>query len=160
MAALICFYHAVAGLPVKSIWIATIELGNYFTWPDLTHDTAAKYFPNAEKTIKVHLTQTCQRLLSAKHKPKPPPPASSVLDIITSPLPSTLSRKVHICVTPLEKIYIDNVGCFLLGACSGNQYLIMVYHYNCNTISVTPFSTKHDRHCIRAYKSTMTRFKQ
>ena len=43
--ALVLFYHAAAGFPVKSTWLEAIKEGEYSTWPGLSHNTASKILP-------------------------------------------------------------------------------------------------------------------
>ena len=58
--------HTVAGLPVKSTWIKAIKHGNFETWSGLTYTNAAKYCPRAVETIKVHMVQSSQGVISTK----------------------------------------------------------------------------------------------
>ena len=58
--ALIRFFHAISGFPVKSSWLATIKPGNYVTWPGFTFANTSNYCPSADDTIKGLLAQTMQ----------------------------------------------------------------------------------------------------
>ena len=40
--ALIRYFHAAAGFPVRETWLKFIKAGNFMTWPGLTYQNAAK----------------------------------------------------------------------------------------------------------------------
>ena len=69
VAALISYFHAEAGYPVRSAWLKSIGAGNYSSWPGLTLANATKYFPSAVATIVGHLVQKRQGVRSTKAKP-------------------------------------------------------------------------------------------
>jgi len=62
--ALVGFYHACLGFPVKQTWLKAIKAGNCDTFDGLTYSNAAKYCPDADKTIMGHLTQQRQNVRS------------------------------------------------------------------------------------------------
>ena len=72
--ALVHYFHASAGFPVKFTWLSAIKEGNYSTCTGLRYYTnAAKYWPYAKKTIKGHRNQTgqCVRSTDPKSNTKP-----------------------------------------------------------------------------------------
>ena len=64
--ALIRYFHAAAGFPVRYTWPKSIEAGNFDLWPGLTFQNATKYCPNSKETIKVHMVQTRQLVRSTR----------------------------------------------------------------------------------------------
>ena len=58
--ALVRYMHVAAGYPVKSTWLKSIKHGNYNSWPGLTYNNAAKYYPQSVETIKGHMVQSSQ----------------------------------------------------------------------------------------------------
>ena len=64
--ALVGFYHACLGFPVKQTWLDAIKAGNCDTFEGLTYSNAAKYCSDADKTIMGHLAQQCQNVRSTK----------------------------------------------------------------------------------------------
>ena len=76
--ALVRFLYAAAGFSVKSIWLAAIRAGNYATWPGLTYKNAKTYHPTIRETLKSHMTQTRQGVLSTKIKLTPSTPTQEV----------------------------------------------------------------------------------
>ena len=59
--------HAAAGFPVKSTWLKAIKHGNYNSWPGLTYNNVAKYFPHSIETIQGHMVQSSQGVRSTKN---------------------------------------------------------------------------------------------
>jgi len=59
--ALVGFYHACLGFPVKQTWLDAIKAGNCDTFDSLTYSNAAKYCPDSDKTIMGHLAQQSQK---------------------------------------------------------------------------------------------------
>ena len=55
--ALVSFYHACLGFPVKQTWLDAIKAGNCETFDGLTYSNAARYCPDANETIMGHLAQ-------------------------------------------------------------------------------------------------------
>ena len=66
--ALIRYFHAAAGYPIRSTWLKDIGSGHYSTWPGLTLANATKYFPTATATLMGHLVQKRQGVWSTKMK--------------------------------------------------------------------------------------------
>ena len=62
--ALILYFHAAAGYPVRSIWLKSIGAGNYSTCPGLTLANTTKYCPSSTATILGHLVQKRQGVQS------------------------------------------------------------------------------------------------
>ena len=84
VSALIRYFHAAEGYPVRSTWLTAISDGNYSSWPGLTLVNATKYCPSATATIMVYIVQKRQGVRSTKHKlpatsspDQQPPPRSA-----------------------------------------------------------------------------------
>ena len=46
--ALVKYFHAAAGFPVKDTWLKAIKNNNYVSWTGLTYKNARKYCPSAD----------------------------------------------------------------------------------------------------------------
>ena len=66
--AFVRYMHAAAVLPVKSTWLKAIKKGNLETWPVLTYSNVEKYCPQVVETIKGHMVQSSQGVVSTKKK--------------------------------------------------------------------------------------------
>jgi hypothetical protein len=60
--ALVGFYHACLGFPVKQTWLEAIKAGNCDSFDGLTYTNAARYCPDADETIMGHLAQQHQNV--------------------------------------------------------------------------------------------------
>ncbi len=153
---LVSFYHACLGIPVKQTWLGAIQAGNCDTFDGPTYSNVARYCPDANKTILGHLAQQPQNVRSPK--PKLPTPPAPPAPLPTAPSPTDVpSNQVFIMVHPLSRLYTDDAGCYLVRACSGNQYVMIAFHANGNLILQQAFKSKSDRHHIAAYNAIMTR---
>ncbi len=157
--ALVGFYHACLGFPVKQTWLDVIKAGNCDTFKGLTYSNAAKYCRIQTKTIMGHLVQQLQNVRSTK--PKQPTPAPLVLPppplVLPPPPVASPSNLVFVKTQPLSKLYTNDTGCFPVRACSGNQYVVIAFHANGNLILQQAFKTKSNCHRIAAYNAIMTR---
>jgi hypothetical protein len=55
--ALVGFYHACLGFPVKQTWLDAIKAGNCDIFKGLRYSNAAKYCPDSDEAIMGHLAQ-------------------------------------------------------------------------------------------------------
>ncbi len=69
ISALVGFYHACLGFPVKQTWLDAIKASDCDTFKGLTYSNAAKYCPDTNETIMGHLAQQRQNVRSTKAKP-------------------------------------------------------------------------------------------
>jgi hypothetical protein len=150
--ALVGFYHACLGFPVKQTWINAIKAGNCNTFDGLAYSNAARYCPDADETIMGHLAQQCQNVWSTKPKP------TLLAPLVVLPPPVAMpSNQVFVVTKPLSKLFTNNTGRFPIRARSGNQYVMIAFHTNGNLILQQAFKSKSDHHCIASYKTIMTR---
>ena len=66
--------------------------------------------------------------------------------------------EVHIRIEPLQKMYSDQTGKFPIRAASGNQYIMIAYHVDANTITTECFRNKTDAELIKAYDKIMAKY--
>ena len=95
VAALVRYLHAAARFPVKDTWLRAIKDSNYVTWPGITYNNAAKYYPDTDATIMGHMVQTRQGVRSTKPRPKNP----------KNPMtPEEPSRELHVHVRHISRL--------------------------------------------------------
>jgi hypothetical protein len=148
--ALVSFYHAFLGFPVKQTWVNAIKAGNCDTFNGLTYSNAARYCPDADETIMGHLAQQRQNVQLTKPKDFAGATSGSASSCCNAVQPSFLVTK------PLSKLFTDDTGRFLVRACSCNQYAMITFHADGSLILQQAFKSKSDRHCIAAYNTIMT----
>ena len=143
--ALVRYVHVAAGFPVKSTWLDAIKAGNFASWSGLTYQNASKYCPSYEETIKFNTAQTRHNVRSTKHKPAPktqPSSKNQALPVSPPALTAEVTNEVHSWETPISNIYSDDTGRFPVRACSGNQYAMIVFHCDSNTIPAGSIQNK------------------
>ena len=82
--ALVIYFHAAAGYPVRSTWLRATKAGNFASFPGLTLANAKRFFPIADETIKYHLVQERQGMQSPCVTPQGasnPNPATDVEEV-------------------------------------------------------------------------------
>ena len=70
-------------------------------------------------------------------------------------LPPTQTKELHIWDHPISKLYTYDCGRFPIISRSGNEYIMIAYNCDLNTIIQAPFVNRKDKHRIRAYNSIM-----
>jgi hypothetical protein len=154
--ALIGFYHACLGFPVKQTWLDATKAGNLNTFDSLTYSNIARYFPDADETILGHLAQQRQNVRSTRPR-QPRAPSGLPNPVIDLSTPVLATNELFLNVLPLSKLYTDDTGQFPVRARSGNQFIMIAYHADGNLILQQPFKTKSDAHRLADYNTLMTR---
>jgi hypothetical protein len=150
--ALVGFYHACLGFPVKQTWLNAIKAGNCNTFEGLSYSDGAKYCLDVDEMIMSHLAQ--QRQNDRSTRAKLALPAS--LAVLPPPI-EVPSNQVFVVTKPLSKLFTNNTGRFPVRARSGNQYVMIAFHANGNLLLQQAFKSKSGCHCITGYNTIMTR---
>ena len=162
--ALVRYFHAAAGYPVKDTWLRAIKAGNYASWPGLTYHNAAKYCPTPDATLKGHMVQGRQGVRSTKPKQAkataPAPEPEPAPDGATWSPSSPRSNLLIVNVRHISRLYTDDTGRFPIRSRSGNQYIMVAYHCDSGSILAACFKSRQDIHRLAAYNSIMARIKQ
>ena len=157
--ALVRYMHTAAGFPVKSTWLKAIKKGNFATWPGLRYSNVAKYCTQSVETLKGHMVQASQGVQSTNKKTHKNQVIKKVNGKTTIEkeydeeelLPPIEIKEFHIWDHPISKIYTDDCGRFPIRSRSGNEYIMIAYHCDSNTILQAPFVNRKEKHRIRAY---------
>jgi hypothetical protein len=133
------YLHAAAGCPTKSTFINAINNGNFVTWPGLTSSLISKHLPPSIPTIKGHLKQEQQNLRSTK-------PSELVVKIEPETPPNQEDKTGECYVTIATKesgtMYSDLTGRYRITSSRGNQYIVICYDYDTNSIQARPTKTR------------------
>ena len=97
-----------------------------------------------------HLVQKIQGFRSTKTKLTATSPQEQQL-------PEVQSNEIHIHVTPISKLYTEDIGIFPIHTRGGNQYIMIAYHCDMNLILADPFSSRKDTHQLLAYDNIIQR---
>ena len=165
--ALVGYFHATVGYPVRDMWFEATKAGNYSTLPGLTLVNTITYFPSTDDTIKGHMVQT-QRNVRFTRLCSQPNDVSDIRDQFQNtsygqksatpdddiePPPSS-DGACHLRVETVHqsKVCTDDTVRFPPRARSGNQYVMVIYHSS-NAILVQPFKSIKDTHRLEAYNA-------
>ena len=66
---------------------------------------------------------------------------------------------MHIKTTHIRKLYTDDTGRFPVISRTGNQYILVAYHFYANAIMAVPFKSRKDKDRMVAYNTIMQRLK-
>ena len=65
------------------------------------------------------------------------------------------AKELHIWDQPITKLYNDDYGHFTIRSRIGNEYIMIAYHCDSNTILQAPFANRKNKHRIQAYTYIM-----
>ena len=124
-------------------------------WTCHTYSIASKYFPQVFETMKLHMIQSSQGVRSTKKKTTPPlnitreilkgAPGKEDLEDIISPIKT---NELYIWEKLIRKLYTDDCDRFPIQSRSRNEYIIITYHCDSNTILQAPFDNGKNKHRI------------
>ena len=109
------------------------------------------------ETIKEHMVQSSQGVISNKktthqtrNNKKDPNQGKQKHSEEEYIPPHHKTKELHIWDQPISKLYTDNCGRSPIRSRSGNEYIIIEYHCDFNTIIQAPFVNRKDKHRIRS----------
>ena len=160
---LVQYLHGAAFSPVKSTLEKAVKLNFFKTWPGLTAEVL-KHLPTSQSTVQGHQHQDRQNLQSTKYtttqstdmeairkhfvklKAKQKP-GQSIRDVLLqeldddsfplSPTPNNKTNDVAYMIINRHEVntaYTDLTGRFPCRSSSGNEYVMIAYHYDGNCI--------------------------
>ena len=139
------YLHAACFSPVQSTWEQAIKNKNFSTWAGLTMAMIKHHLPPSTATVQGHLHKQQQNLQSTiKNRKKEikqekkeedtketddyfPPPEPLVVK-------SNQVAYVLIDKSTISTAYQDLTGRFPYNSSSGNEYVLIGYHYDANCI--------------------------
>jgi Reverse transcriptase (RNA-dependent DNA polymerase) len=148
---LVAFAHAAMFSPALSTLAMALTKGYLSNFPGLSSALLRKFPPQSAPMIKGHLDQVRQNNQSTKLMPQSEPD-----DEFPPSLDSTDSSATHQCYAaifePTGQIYTDQTGRFVAPSSTGNNYLIVLYDYDSNSIQAEPMKNRSAESILAAYK--------
>ncbi|KAI2502231.1 hypothetical protein MHU86_12203 [Fragilaria crotonensis] len=151
-AELVAFAHAALFSPALSTLTKALDRGYLPQCMGLTSQALRKHPPHSVATIKGHLDQTRKNQRSTKTAPPlpalPPPDAEfSDEEADAFPVSDPDNARSHHCYTAIVdaasgQIYSDQTGKFIVASSTGNNYILVVYDYDSNSILVEPMRSR------------------
>jgi hypothetical protein len=131
---LVQYLHGCCGSPVLSTWKKAIKNGNFITWPGIDSISLSS-LPKSIATAKGHLDQERKNLQTTQVKQN-----TDTEDDEFSPLSDTPNEKSYSACAKIvpfvtkEMAYHDLTGRFPHRSSRGNEYLLVVYDHDSNSI--------------------------
>jgi hypothetical protein len=129
------YLHACAYSPKKSTFLTAIRNEHFTSWPGLTYDLINKHFNTTIATSKGHLRQEQKNIRTTQIAIEDDPAETRDFH----PLPENDNTKTHECyLTYYAKgegiTYSDLTGIYPTKSSRGNQYIVVCYDYDTNSI--------------------------
>ena len=151
-AELVAFAHAALFSPALSTLKQALDNGFLPNFLGLTVVGLRKYPPASVAMVKGHLDQSRKNQRSTKPKTTPIPTAPSLapdsLPDDAFPASDPANTRTHQCFAAVfapasaGQIYSDQTGKFIVASSSGNNYVLLVYDYDSNSILVEPMRSR------------------
>ena len=154
------YLHAAAGYPTKATWLKAIRRGNYSTWPLITVTNVHKYFPESEETQFGH--QHGQRQGVRRTGIKPSKTKRAPVNESPESTPEPMEEKNDVYTRTYDTkdfVYSDQTGKQFTMSSQGNQYQMVMYHVDSNSIFVGTMRNKTEGEMIRARTQLLHRMK-
>jgi hypothetical protein len=156
---LVAFAHATLFSPALSTLKAALDRGFLPHFMGLTAATLSKSPPHSVAMIKGHLDQTRKNQQSTKAKPPPSSPLNGDPDPDRFPPSEPKNDRTHHCFAAIiepatGQIHTDQTGKFVVASSAGNNYIIVLYDYDSNSILVAPLRNR-TAPCILAGYQTL-----
>jgi hypothetical protein len=134
---LAAYLHAAAGCPTKSSFIQAIQNGNFTSWPGLTADLISKHLLPTIATAKGHIRQEPKNLRSTKLQTPSPLPVPIKVEPEDTVLQESRTQECYLSVETKTTgtTYSDLCGRYPIKSSRGNQYIVVCYDYDTNSIS-------------------------
>ncbi|KAI2511195.1 hypothetical protein MHU86_3160 [Fragilaria crotonensis] len=159
---LVAFAHAALFSPALSTLQFALDRGYVSDFPGLTAQTLCKYPPVSIPMIKGHLDQSRTNQHSTKPAipgDVPPSPEASDDDTLLASFPPSdpTNDRTHHCFAAVfepasGQIHTNPTGRFIVASSSGNNYILVLYEYDSNSILVEPMLNRTGACILRAFK--------
>jgi hypothetical protein len=143
------YLYGCCGSPVVSTWKKAIQNGNFITWPGIDTISLDRDLPKSVASTKGHLDQERKNLQSTR--PKQPNLDFDGDDdtndnfFPTADTPNVKSFEACAQIIPFvtkNTAYHDLTGRFPHRSSRGNEYLLIVYDHDSNSILQSPLKNK------------------
>jgi hypothetical protein len=151
----VAFAHASLFSPAISTLTIALQKGYLAGIPGLTSDTLKQFPPNNSLPMhKGHLDQSRKNQRSTTNAA---PRDVTIDDYFPSITEENTSDRTHlVCATifqPTGKFYSDMTGKFVSPSSTGNNYILIVYDYDSNSIQAIPMRTRSKTDHLKALKT-------
>ena len=161
-AELVAFAHAALFSPALSTLTTALKRGFLPNFMGLTAKSLRKYPPHSVAMVKGHLDQARKNQRSTKKDLQPSAPALMPDDDVPFPESDPGNLRAHHCYASVfepatGQIHSDQTGKFVVASSAGNNYVLVVYDYNSNSILLAPMRSRTGPCILEAFKIIHTR---
>jgi len=160
---LVAFSHATLFSPALSTLERAIAKGYVTGFPGLTNATLKRHPPQSIAMHKGHLDQERKNLRSTRNKARRGAKTSSSIPVTANdedsfPTKSLLSARTHHCYAAVievpshGQVHTDQTGRFPIPSSAGNNYVMVLYDYDSNSILAEPLKDRKANTILAAYK--------
>jgi hypothetical protein len=162
-AELVAYAHTTLFSPALSTLTAAADNEQLTSFVGLTSALIRKYPPQSFPMVKGHLDQTQKNQRSTKPvapdtaspQPTVPAKASANNDLANFNPSDSLSERTNYCYTATMptsgQVFSDQTGRFLAPSSTGNNYLLILYDFDSNSIHAEPMKTRTAAEHLAAY---------
>ncbi len=161
-AKVVVFAHAALFSPALSTLHQALQRGYLPNFMGLTTQALKKYPPQSVAMIKGHLNQTRKnQQLTTRTMILTPPTINAASNLtldndVPFPLSNPNNARSHHCfasvITPATgQIHSDQTRKFIVSSSTGNDYVLVVYDYDSNSILVEPMCNRTGPSILTAY---------
>jgi hypothetical protein len=156
---LVQYLHGCCGSPVISTWKKAIRNGNFITWPGIDALSIDTHLPKSVASAKGHLNQERKNLQSTRINLPTNEKEMETSEDDFFPLSDTPNVKTFAaCATIVPFVakntaYHDLTGRFPHRSSRGNEYLLIVYDHDSNTILQNALKNKTGAEIKRGWTS-------
>ena len=156
------YHHASLGNPTPSTILPSIKKGFLKSFPGLDEDLIKKHLPKAIETSIGHLNQQYQNSQSTKIVPAParmpiPDPTDDTSFPDGPAKTNVIMAAVHDITHREGAAFGDLAGRYPIPSNRGNNYILVIYHYNSNAILAEPMKARNKGDILQAYRKIHTK---
>ena len=143
---LVDYLYAACFSPLKSTWLKAIKKNIFLSWPGIQEDLVQMNLSLKIVTAQGHMHRERQQLQSTKRKDTKQ--CSIPMEDVFFPQSETPSKRTNkvaymlINQNEFSTAYQDLTGKFSMKSSRGNEYILIGYHYNANSIIQIPVKNR------------------
>ena len=156
----LAMYHSASlGNPTPSTLLPAIKAGFLKSFPGLTENLITKHLPKSIETSMGHLNQQYQGTQSTKSTPTPPTtPSADPTSLPDGPeKTNVIMAAIHDITHREGAAFGDLAGKYPIASNKGNNYILVIYHYDSNAILAEPMKTRNKGEILQTYRKIHTK---
>ena len=154
------FLHAACFSSCKTTFIQVIKRNFLVTWPHLSEKAVMKYIRASDATILGHLDHQWKNRMSTKRIKQSPEEIQEDIEPRYEKEKAKTNNMFLTMIDATQKIFTDQTRNFLTKSLKGNEYLMIIYVYDCNAMLIKTMKNKSENELNRVYSDINEHFKK